>query len=175
MKKVLGLGVGMIALVILSSCGSTRVNEAQKIQNSTASSTVVTPIPHSISKSLTKPSEKPSTTAVPYNVQMAQDTVQRFLNAYYTYTTNQERATQTKKYCTPEVQQQLGWGEADSHVVINSKLMGSALYQNNNGQFLAVVRLSLNDNQVSPQVLELSVSFTNGNYWINYVTFPLMN
>jgi hypothetical protein len=174
MKKVLGFCFGVVGLLTLSACSS-QVNEAHEIQSPTASSTVAPSIPPSISKSLTKPSEKSSTTAAPYNVQMAQDTVQQFLNAYYNYTTNQERATQTKKYCTPEVQQQLGWGVTDSHVIMNSKLMGSALYQNNNGQFLAVDHLSLNGNQVSPQVVEISVSFNQGQYLINSVQFPLMN
>ena len=174
MNKFLGFSLGCVVLVLLSACGSAQVNEAQKLQTSTEAP-VASSMPKPYSKPSASNSSKQGATDAQYNSKLAEDSVQNFLRAYFNYETSKDRVEQVKKYCTSEVQKQLGLEKTDSTVRLQSKLMGSALFQNSNGQFLAVVHLSLNGNQVTPQIMELSVSFTQGKYLVNSVRFPLMN
>lgn len=171
MKKISLAIVGVSTLMLLSACGNTQVEKPEAVKVNTSSEQSSEKKPEKNPEQVKEKAEA----EVTFDSVSAQECIENFLEAYYTYDSFNERVKATKSFCKQEVQKDLGLVESENEIEMRSELVSAEVYQEGtDDKYLAVVTYTINDIPVTPQVLKLSVDFEDGKYSIGEVVFPLM-
>ncbi|MBL3717081.1 EF0163 family protein [Lactococcus muris] len=103
------------------------------------------------------------------------ETIDKFLESYYNYSSETERNQATREFCNEAVQKKLHLVKPEKDIKMSSSITSTDVYSGGKYDYLALVSYTLNDNKVTPQVLKISVQEEEGKYLISAVDFPLMN
>ncbi|MFK4936165.1 EF0163 family protein [Lactococcus garvieae] len=109
------------------------------------------------------------------NTSDPKDVINNFIESYYNYSSESERNQATKEFCNETVQKKLHLVEPEKDIKMSSHVTSSEIYSGGQYDYLVLVSYTLNDNQVVPQVLKISVETIGDGYKISDVQFPLMN
>lgn len=101
--------------------------------------------------------------------------INNFIESYYNYSSESERNQATKEFCNEVVQKKLHLVEPEKDIKMSSHITLSEIYSDGQYDYLVLVSYTINDNQVVPQVLKISVETSGDSYKISEVLFPLMN
>ena len=159
--------IGLSSVFLLSACGKNQVSEPSKIEVASSVEQVQT--------SSSKVNETPQSKENKFESEKAKSAVEGFIQSYYNYTSENKRNEATQSLCTSEVQKKLPLVKSDKEIKMESRLTDFEIYQGSNDEYLALVSYTLNDNQVAPQVVRLTVDLENNHYLMSSVEFPLMN
>ncbi|MCH1712617.1 MULTISPECIES: EF0163 family protein [Lactococcus] len=172
MKKLSIMIIGLSSVFLLSACGKNQVSEPRKIEVSSS----VEQVQSSSSKvENSKASETPQPKENKFDSTKAKGAVEGFIQSYYNYTSENKRNEATQPLCTSEVQKKLHLVKSDKEIKMESRLTDFEIYQGSNDEYLVLVSYTLNDNQVAPQIVRLTVDLENNHYLMSSVEFPLMN
>ena len=109
------------------------------------------------------------------NTSDPKDVINNFIESYYNYSSESERNQATKEFCNEAVQKKLHLVEPEKDIKMSSHIISSEIYSGGQYDYLVLVSYTINDNQVVPQVLKISVETSGDSYKISEVLFPLMN
>lgn len=172
MKKLSIMIIGLSSVFLLSACGKNQVSEPSKIDVASSVEQVQT---SSSKVENSKVNETPQSEENKFDSAKAKSAVEGFIQSYYNYTSENKRNEATQSLCTSEVQKKLHLVKSDKEIKMESRLTDFEIYQGSNDEYLALVSYTLNDNQVTPQVVRLTVDLENNHYLMSSVEFPLMN
>jgi hypothetical protein len=160
-------------LLLLSACGNNQIVKPDKVEVSSSQQIKKSSSDEKVESN--KPSKSTSTSEDKFEAAKAKEVVAKFLDSYYNYDSENKRNELTKTFCTAEVQKKLYLVKVDKEIKMESSITTSDIYEGEEGQYLVLVTYALNGNQVTPQVLKLSVAQEKNHYLISSVVFPLMN
>jgi hypothetical protein len=172
-RKVNLLIAGASSLLLLSACGNNQIVKPDKVEVSSSQQIKKSSSDEKVESN--KPSKSTSTSEDKFEAAKAKEVVAKFLDSYYNYDSENKRNELTKTFCTAEVQKKLYLVKVDKEIKMESSITTSDIYEGEEGQYLVLVTYALNGNQVTPQVLKLSVAQEKNHYLISSVVFPLMN
>ncbi|MDC0826936.1 EF0163 family protein [Lactococcus petauri] len=172
MKKLSILIIGLSSVFLLSACGKSQVSKPSKIEVASSVEQVQT---SSSKVENSKANETPQSKENKFDSAKAKSAVEGFIQSYYNYTSENKRNEATQSLCTSEVQKKLHLVKSDKEIKMESRLTDFEIYQGSNDDYLVLVSYTINDNQVVPQVLKISVETSGDSYKISEVLFPLMN
>lgn len=170
-KKSMTLGLTKVSLFILGACAPLEVSRPQAVE---FESSKAEQAPPSVKSS--RSSERSSTTSSSleaYREDLAEQRVDSFLKGYYHYDSLAQKVAQSQKFCTPQLQKSLHLVPPPKDVQMKSELLSKNLYQNAHHEFLAVIDYRLNGNQMTPEVVQLTVEKRGAQYWISQFHLPL--
>ncbi|MCJ1978316.1 EF0163 family protein [Pseudolactococcus paracarnosus] len=165
MKKIILLSSLALSVCLLSACSQNKIVSPKSISSSDTSK---------MSKGESK-SEKEDN-KVDYDKKLAEKSVKSFMTAYFDYDSGNSRISATKPFCTLEVQKDLGLTESKKDIVMDSNITSLTVYQSTSDrtQYIGLVETTINNNQVTPQVVKITVKQTESFYLVSDVNFPVM-
>ncbi len=160
----------MFSVLLLSACGNSKVVQPDRVESL---------LPKTIHSSTKENSLKTAKTyeglEIKFDPLKAKEKVKDFIDSYYNYSSENKRNILTKAFCTSDVQKKLHLVKVDKEIKMESSITSVDIYEEEEGKYLILVSYELNGNQVTPQVLKISVEQDDNDYLVNRVDFPLMN
>lgn len=170
MKKGNLLILGVSSLLLLSACGNSQVVQPDTVESSSSQVT-----PSSIKEDTIKTTETSESLEKKFEPLKAKEVIKDFIDSYYNYSSENKRNELTKAFCNSDVQKKLHLVKVDKEIKMESSITSSDIYEGEEGEYLALVSYELNGNQVTPQLLKITVAQEGNDYLVSRVDFPLMN
>lgn len=153
----------LMSVFCLTACGQAKITKPKSVSSSSKV----------VESTMQQIKEKKK---LAYDDKLSEKCVKGFMTAYFEYDSANSRISETKEFCTLEVQKNLGLKETKNDIEMSSSIDNLSIYKSNvdEKQYLVLVETSINSNQVTPQLVKIVVDNQDGTYLVSDVKFPVM-